>query len=174
MISSLIVFVGLLGLVSASLAVSTVEVKESRRSIDKVRSKYLADAGLERGLHFLSDVVKKNTNDPLAGLNNMFLGSNTNHALHRPADDRRRESGGGLLGHDDSRESDRHEHHGRHRRHGLRAGRAFQSGPGSSARVVGGYLGHRAIGPRSEWSVRLRLLHQQLGLAVRQHDLLQR
>ena len=77
LLGSLIVFIGLLGLVSASLALSTAEVRESRRTIDEVRAKYLADAALERGLFLLSDVVKKNSYDPMTGLDNFFAGADT-------------------------------------------------------------------------------------------------
>ena len=75
LISTLVVIVGLLGLVYASIATSVADVKESRVALDEVRADYLAQSGVERGLLFLDDAIKKtNVYDPLQGLSDLFAG----------------------------------------------------------------------------------------------------
>ena len=76
LVSALVVFVALLGLVYASVAVSSIEVEESRRTVEGVRTKYLAEAGIERGLGFLADTVAKtDVSGPLLGLKGLFTAS---------------------------------------------------------------------------------------------------
>ncbi|MCC6405548.1 MAG: hypothetical protein IT453_00180 [Planctomycetes bacterium] len=76
--SSLIVFVGLAGLLYASAALSTVEIKESRHAIDDVRAAELANAGVERGLLLLRQTAAAaGTQNPLGTLTNLFAGGPT-------------------------------------------------------------------------------------------------
>jgi hypothetical protein len=73
LVGILICSVCLFGLVYTTTTISTVEVKEVRRSIEEVRSKYLAESGLEHTLHFLRNAIKKTAIfDPLHGLKNLF------------------------------------------------------------------------------------------------------
>ena len=76
LVSTLVVVVSLMGLLYAASTLSVVEVKESRVAVDEVRSKYLAEAGIERGMHFVAQAVR-NTNDPLRAVNDLFLAGPT-------------------------------------------------------------------------------------------------
>jgi hypothetical protein len=70
-----VVFVGLAGIAYATLVNSTIEVHESRRSIDKVRTKFLAESGYERALGYLASAVSRNAlGNPLDGINGLFAG----------------------------------------------------------------------------------------------------
>src|SRR4029079_8359586 len=73
LIITLVIMVSLVGLLFAASSMSTIEMKSSRRMANDVRSDYLAQAGIERGINFLSAAVA-NTNlaDPLGGLTNLF------------------------------------------------------------------------------------------------------
>lgn len=78
LVSSLIVFVGLAGLLYAATLLSQVEVKESRRAIDDVRAEALAQAGLERGLLLLRQTAAAaNSQDPLGTLTELFTADTT-------------------------------------------------------------------------------------------------
>ena len=73
LVSSFIVIVALFGLVYVSAVVSSVEVRDSRRTVDDVRVKYAAEAGVEQAMHFLAEAVEKtNAYDPLSGLTGLF------------------------------------------------------------------------------------------------------
>lgn len=68
----------LMGLLYVSTAMSVVEVKDARRSVDDLRSIYLAEAGVERGMNLLAQAVKNTSaHDPLQGLIGLFQGGNT-------------------------------------------------------------------------------------------------
>lgn len=78
MIGTLVIFVGLLGLVYASSATSITEVKDSRDAMLDVRADQLAAAGQERAMQFLATAVKNTSvHDPLGGLSNLFAGGAT-------------------------------------------------------------------------------------------------
>jgi len=69
----LIVFLGVFGLLYATIAMSTNEARASRRTIDDVRARYLAESGFERGMQFLENAVSLNqATDPLEGLLSLF------------------------------------------------------------------------------------------------------
>src|ERR1051326_6731851 len=73
LVGTVVVLVGLLGLLYASSAMSVIEVKESRHAVDKVRAKYLADAGIENAMHLATQsIANASTNDPLHGLTALF------------------------------------------------------------------------------------------------------
>ncbi len=78
LIITLVVMVSLVGLLFAASSMSTIEVKQSRRMVNEVRSDYLAQAGVERGINFLSAAVANSTMAaPLGGLTNLFAGGPT-------------------------------------------------------------------------------------------------
>lgn len=56
--ATLIVFIGMVGLTMATLAMSRIEVSDSRDSIDEVRARYLAEAGIEEGMLLVSDAIE--------------------------------------------------------------------------------------------------------------------
>ncbi|MBL8859246.1 MAG: hypothetical protein JNL28_12115 [Planctomycetes bacterium] len=77
LLSTVVIMVSLMGLIFAASSMSAVEVKESRRSMNDVKTKYLAQAGVERGMNFLSLAVKNTkVHDPLSGLKSLFAGGN--------------------------------------------------------------------------------------------------
>ncbi len=74
----LVVLVGIMGIVYATGTASVVEVRDSRKAIDGVRASYLAEAGTERGVQFLTQAVKNtNMNSPLIGLTSLFAAGDT-------------------------------------------------------------------------------------------------
>ncbi len=78
LVSTVVAFVGVFGLLYASVAVSSVEVRRSRRELDELRAQHLADAGVERAMLFLRQTADAGgTQNPLAGLNNLFAGGAT-------------------------------------------------------------------------------------------------
>jgi hypothetical protein len=77
LISTVVVLTGLLGLLYVASATSVVEVKESRHAVDDVRTKYLADAGVESAINFLSQAAKKNPQHPLQELTDLFAAGGT-------------------------------------------------------------------------------------------------
>jgi hypothetical protein len=77
LLSTVVVLTGLLGLLYAASAASVIEVKESRKNVDDVRAKYIADAGVECAINFLSQAAKKNFQNPLLELTNLFVASPT-------------------------------------------------------------------------------------------------
>ncbi len=77
LMSVLIVFIGVFGVMYATVAMSANEARSSRRSMDQVRAKYLAESGFERGMHFLQTAIDLNSAfDPLGGLQALFPGGN--------------------------------------------------------------------------------------------------
>ncbi|MCE9594729.1 MAG: hypothetical protein K8S98_11100 [Planctomycetes bacterium] len=78
LVSSLIVFIGIAGLLYASAAVAHVEVKDSRHAVDDVRTAELANAGIERGLLLLRQTAASaGTQNPLGPLTGLFAASPT-------------------------------------------------------------------------------------------------
>jgi len=77
LLSTVVVLTGLLGLLYAASAASVIEVKESKKNVDDVRAKYLADAGVESAINFLSQASKKNFQNPMQELTNLFVASPT-------------------------------------------------------------------------------------------------
>ena len=76
LMSVLVVFIGVFGIMYATVAMSANEASASRRSMDEVRAKYLAESGYERGMQFLQNTVALNSAfDPLSGLKNLFPGN---------------------------------------------------------------------------------------------------
>ncbi len=68
----------LVGLVFATTAFSVVDLKESKDSLDQVRARYVAQAGVEDAVRFLQNAVKKTSfHDPLLGLHNIFKSGGT-------------------------------------------------------------------------------------------------
>lgn len=75
MVSALVVFAGLFGLLFTTTLLSSIEVKEARRSVEDVRAQYLAEAGVERALQFMESAVQNSAFEgPMQGLNNLFAG----------------------------------------------------------------------------------------------------
>jgi hypothetical protein len=78
LVGTLVVVVCFLGLLYAASTLSAVEVRESRRAIDDLRTKHLAEAGAERAINFLAQVLRNaNPQDPLGGVIGLFGGVNT-------------------------------------------------------------------------------------------------
>ncbi len=78
LVGTMLVLVALLGLLSATVIVSSLEVEESRTAVDEVRTKYVAESGFEVGMHLLADAVRKTgAYDPLQGLSELFVASDT-------------------------------------------------------------------------------------------------
>jgi hypothetical protein len=74
----MVVFMTLAGLLFVTLSLSTTEVRQARHTIDDVRTRYLAEAGFERGMQVLNNAVRLNNQfNPLDGLNNLFAGGDT-------------------------------------------------------------------------------------------------
>lgn len=78
LLGTVVVMVSIMGLVYAASTMSAVDVKDARRGMNDVKAKYLAEAGVERGINFLSLAVKNSKmHDPLAGLSGLFAGGGT-------------------------------------------------------------------------------------------------
>ena len=76
LVSTLVVFTGVFGLLYATSLVSIEEASEARDSIDQVRAEALAEAGAERGMNFLALAVEKTEGvDPIDGLVQLFDGN---------------------------------------------------------------------------------------------------
>ncbi|MFT6832231.1 MAG: hypothetical protein ACJAZN_002402 [Planctomycetota bacterium] len=76
LVATIVVFVGVAGLVIASTQLSSVEISASRRSIDDVRATALAETGVERNKAILADAVRKNSvTNPLEGIRALFNSS---------------------------------------------------------------------------------------------------
>jgi hypothetical protein len=75
LVSALVVFMGIAGLVAATTTLTQVELGESRRSLDDLRAEALAEAGVERAKHFIGDALAKaSVYDPLWGVTALFQG----------------------------------------------------------------------------------------------------
>ncbi|MEZ5980203.1 MAG: hypothetical protein R3F34_18595 [Planctomycetota bacterium] len=71
--ATLVVFTVMVGLTVATLAMSGVEVRDSKNSISDVRTKYLAEAGIENGLAIVSSAIEKGgTAAPLEAVKELF------------------------------------------------------------------------------------------------------
>ncbi|HVS08694.1 MAG TPA: hypothetical protein VMS76_02380 [Planctomycetota bacterium] len=78
LVGTLVVVVCFLGLLYAASTLSAVEVRESRRAIDDLRTKHLAEAGAERAMNFLAQALQNgNAQDPLQGVVGLFGGQAT-------------------------------------------------------------------------------------------------
>ena len=78
LVSSLVVTIGLVGLVYVAVSFSSNEVEDARGSMDELRVRYVADAGLEWGLNFLETAsARANVYDPLDGIQDVFGGQAT-------------------------------------------------------------------------------------------------
>ena len=68
----------LMGLVVATTTFSVVDLKQSREALEKVRARYVAEAGVEDAVSFLKSAVRKTSfHDPLLGLHNIFKSGGT-------------------------------------------------------------------------------------------------
>ena len=78
LVGSLVVSVGLLGLMVATIAISSAEVKDAERAMADLRTRYVAEAGAERGLDFLNEAVAKTSIvGPLQGISGLFANEET-------------------------------------------------------------------------------------------------
>lgn len=72
-VGTLIVTVALIGLLYATSRATTVEVRDPRTTIESVQARYLAQAGIERGINFLAQAARAGSGkDPLGGLSRLF------------------------------------------------------------------------------------------------------
>ncbi len=73
LVSTLVVFVGISGLLIASTTMSSVEVKQARRSLDELQASAVTEAGVEMSkLRFQRAADQSASLDPLAGIAAMF------------------------------------------------------------------------------------------------------
>ena len=73
LVSTLIVFVGISSMIYATTALSTMEVKQSRQSLQDLQSDSIAQAGVEMGKSMLQDTIRKNTIlNPIEGVADLF------------------------------------------------------------------------------------------------------
>ncbi len=78
MVGALVVSIGLFGLIVATIAISTAEVRDSDRALDELRTRYLAEAGVERGLDFVAEAaLKTSIIGPMEGLGQLFVDGDT-------------------------------------------------------------------------------------------------
>ena len=78
LIGALIVTMALLGLVYASVSMSSVEVLDARRAVNEVRARQVASAGMERGLNFMSTAAENaGMQNPITMLADLFAGGAT-------------------------------------------------------------------------------------------------
>ncbi|MBI5361889.1 MAG: hypothetical protein HZA53_01840 [Planctomycetes bacterium] len=76
--SVLLASICLLGLLAVATRNSVVEVRDARRGLEDVRAQFVAEAGLERAMAFLTQAVDNTSvSDPLGGLSTLFAGSTT-------------------------------------------------------------------------------------------------
>jgi hypothetical protein len=69
MIGAVVILMGMMGLLFLSITVSTSGMGDARRNMDKVRARYVAEAGFEHGMLFLNNAVGLNSAyDPMNGL----------------------------------------------------------------------------------------------------------
>lgn len=77
-----VLLLGIMGFLYATSLTSGVDVREARRALDDLRTKELATAGVERGLHFLQQRVDANTLEPLAAITQLFEEGPVGMGLH--------------------------------------------------------------------------------------------
>lgn len=86
LVGTLVVGVCLTGLVLAGSMISKVELRESRRGIDQVRARYVAEAGFEAAMGLMRDAVRKTAAyDPLGGLANFVANAEDGIVLQHEA-----------------------------------------------------------------------------------------
>ena len=72
LVSSLVVVAVLFGMIVSTTALSTVEVRSSRKMIDELRTKYLAESAVTVGIQYLDNVANKAPQDPIGALEELF------------------------------------------------------------------------------------------------------
>jgi hypothetical protein len=73
LVSAMVIMIGMTGLLFVSLTFSTTEIRESRTTMDEIRTKYVADAGFEAGMLFLNNAIGINSSyDPMNGLETLM------------------------------------------------------------------------------------------------------
>ncbi|HPF14852.1 MAG: hypothetical protein H6830_07285 [Planctomycetes bacterium] len=72
MVSTLVVFAAVSGLLVASSALSTVEVKQSQHSLQDLQASSIAEAGIEMGKLTFDQAAKRGTFNPIDGIAAMF------------------------------------------------------------------------------------------------------
>ena len=73
LVGTAIVTVALVGLLYATSRVTAVEVRDPRTTVENVQARYLAQAGIERALHYLAQHSRRGSGqDPLGGLGRLF------------------------------------------------------------------------------------------------------
>jgi hypothetical protein len=78
LVGAMVVFVGIAGLVAASVALSTVEVEQSRDAVDKVRSRFVSEAGVEAAIATLQEASQlADSLEPLGGIASLFAADGT-------------------------------------------------------------------------------------------------
>lgn len=77
LVAVLVVLLGIVGMLYATSAISSIDVQDARRSFDDLRAKQLATAGVERGLHFLQERVDASSLDPLGAIAELFPAGET-------------------------------------------------------------------------------------------------
>jgi hypothetical protein len=78
LVSTLVVLMGVFGLICATTITTSVEVRESRRALDQVRVQQVAEAGFEQGMRFIGGAINKTSAyHPLEGLTGLFATETT-------------------------------------------------------------------------------------------------
>ena len=77
LVALLIAGVVLFGIAYATTLLSSVEVRDARSDLDELRTRGLAEAGVERAMHLLAGATEKNPFDPIGSLRSLFGGQPT-------------------------------------------------------------------------------------------------
>ncbi|MEQ1893190.1 MAG: hypothetical protein ABL998_11645 [Planctomycetota bacterium] len=77
----LVILLGIVGLLYASSALTGVDVKESRQTLDELRVKQLATAGVECSLRLLQQRIDASSLDPLGAIGELFPPGETTATL---------------------------------------------------------------------------------------------
>jgi hypothetical protein len=72
LLGAMLFAVAMLGLITVTTMMSSVEVRESRNSVDDVRVRFLAESGIEMGVGRLSAAATLSAHDPLGGIEGLF------------------------------------------------------------------------------------------------------
>ena len=95
LVTSLVVMVGLAGLLSAVAMSSVIEIQETRLEVDQVRSGYVAQAGSEAAINMINQAAAAGPlTDPLSGVRALFATGDTVTAFSGTA----LQSGGAQVG----------------------------------------------------------------------------
>jgi len=76
-VSSLVVVAVLFGMIVSTTALSTLEVRSSRNTLDEIRTKYLAESAINVGIQYLDNVAIKAPQDPIAAIKALFAAQAT-------------------------------------------------------------------------------------------------